>query len=191
MVNGLYLNGFTYTVQCFIQSLQPVKTLYIQVVHPFTPHSYRACHFSLLEKCNNQNDTFTHHWPCHQEQPGVKYLAQGHIDMLTAGAGIEPSDWSHFLNKSQIIFHYFHYLGIYFVWQKIIPCLTFIFILNLKISVVIFVWYYHKKSKLQTIYTSGYTIYRTIILLVLCRIVHYITKSSRLGVRGSMSMSVK
>lgn len=40
--------------------------------------------------------TFTHYWPCHLEQFGVKYLAWGHIEMLTAGgweSNQQPSDW--------------------------------------------------------------------------------------------------
>ena len=49
------------------------------LIHPFT-HTLMAV--SYHARC----------WPDHREQFGVQYLAKGHFDMQTGGAGDQTSD---------------------------------------------------------------------------------------------------
>ena len=61
--------------------MAPQSALLIQTsIHPFT-HIHTEAAKPL---------TFRHRWSCHWEQFGIKYLTQGHMDMLTVGLWIEP-----------------------------------------------------------------------------------------------------
>ena len=84
MVNGLYLYS------AFLV-FQPLKALLHYKPHSHT-HSYaegvQGLPFKVPTCPSEEIWSFTHWWHSHQEQFGVKYLAQGHIDMQTGG--IEP-----------------------------------------------------------------------------------------------------
>ena len=93
MVNGLYLYS------AFLV-FWPLKALLHYESHsPIHTHSYAEWVQGLpckVPTCpseeTNHSHTFIHWWHSHQEQFGVKYLAQGHIGMWTGGAGNRTVD---------------------------------------------------------------------------------------------------
>ena len=81
---------------CLHSATHQVNHLHLSVNHKWLVFTLNfSCLWRLELLHNKQIQTFTHWWqrlPCrvasvHQEQFGVQYLAQGHLDMQLRGAG--------------------------------------------------------------------------------------------------------
>ena len=91
MVNGLHLYS-AFLVFSTTQSALHYKRAFTHS-HTFT-HWWRWLSYKLptAHQEANHSYTFTHRWRSHRGQIGVKYLAQGHIDMELGGAGNRTAD---------------------------------------------------------------------------------------------------
>ncbi len=92
---GLYL--YSHILVCpLLKVLLQHKSAFIHShTHSHTKGKVTSLQRAYLLIGNSYTHKFTHQWNIHQEQRGVQYLAQGHFDMWTGGAGDRNINLSH------------------------------------------------------------------------------------------------